>query len=86
MSLLKSRKFWLAIGGLVLNIVAWLVPDIPAEVRAGMSTVITALVGALIGAHAYTDSAALKMRGAETLAGAIKEVGKTGVDPTTPPD
>ncbi len=82
MNLLKSRKFWYAIVGLALNIVAWLVPDIPTEVRASMSTVLTAIVGVLIGAHAYTDSAALKMEGAKSIAKAIEKGG--GLLPSDP--
>jgi len=81
MNILKSRKFWLAVAGLVLNIVAWLVPDIPTEVRASMSTVLTALITVLIGAHAYTDS---KTSSAAIIGDAIKEAGRAAADPLPP--
>lgn len=89
MSVLKSRKFWYAVVGLILNLVAWLLPDIPNEVRAGMSTVLTALVAALIAGHTITDSAHQKRRGAESLASAIASAGESAKeawrDPPKPP-
>ena len=57
-SLLHSRKFWLAVFGVVQSIVLHLVPDFPSEVWQS----IDALVIAVIAGIALEDSA-LKLAG-----------------------
>jgi len=53
-NLLKSRKFWLAVVGVVQSILFHFMPDFPD----GVWVSVNALIAILIGAIAYEDAAA----------------------------
>ena len=59
-SLLRSRKFWLAVFGVATSIVAYVLPDFPRDIWLS----IEGLVIVLIGTIAYED-AAVKRAGGE---------------------
>ena len=54
LSLLKSRKFWLAMGGVIQTVIFNFIPDFPEAVW----QTINALLLALIATYAWEDAAA----------------------------
>ena len=57
-SLVRSRKFWLAVFGVLSTVITYYIPDFPPEIWES----ITLLVGVLIAAIAVED-AAMKLSG-----------------------
>lgn len=63
LSLFRSRKFWLAIFGIVQTIVFNFIPDFPPEIWAA----IDALVIVLITTYAWEDAAVKRSLGEQSI-------------------
>ena len=84
----KSYKAWVAIIGALAELAVVLVtlfcasPEQVATLITAGTTAVLTIVGVVVFGHTATDVAYQKRVGAESLASAIKEAGKTGVDPS----
>lgn len=82
----KSYKMWVAIVGTLAECVTVVLsvvltePETATKLIGAITPVILLAIGLLIGGHAYTDAAALKMQGAKSLADAMR----ADSDPTQP--
>lgn len=45
--LVRSRKFWIAVFGLVTNLVFYFLPEFPTEIWASVDAIVLALIGTI---------------------------------------